>query len=146
MGREKRFKLADVQAIANELLANLRGDPAVETAEMAGSYRRKKETVGDLDLVVASNAPERVTRRFLSMPEMAQVLATGTKTSIVLTGGVQVDLRIVPAESFGAALLYFTGSKAHNIELRRMAQRQGMKINEYGVFDGKDRVAGATED
>jgi len=147
MGGEKRFKLADVEPVAQALLAYLRGDPAVEAVELAGSYRRKKETIGDLDVVAASNAPEQVTGRFLSMREVAQVLATGrTKTSIILTGGVQVDLRIVPAESFGAALLYFTGSKAHNIELRRMAQQRGMKINEYGVFAGKEPVPATTEE
>jgi DNA polymerase (family 10) len=146
MGREKRSKLADVQTTARSLLAYLQDHPAVEAAELAGSFRRRKETVGDLDIVVASNAPETVAGRFLSLPDTARVLATGsTKTSVVLTSGVQVDLRVVPPESFGAALLYFTGSKAHNIELRRMAQQRGLKINEYGVFNGRDRIAGVTE-
>jgi DNA polymerase (family X) len=145
-GRERRFKWADVRPYAEALLARLRAAPAVEAAEIAGSYRRRKETVGDLDLIAASETPERVTKELVAAPDVDRVLAEGpTKASVVLKSGVQVDLRAVPRASYGAALLYFTGSKAHNIALRRLAQQRGLKINEYGVFRGEERLAGADE-
>lgn len=144
--REKRFTWASVRPHAEALLERLRAEPSVERAEIAGSYRRRKETVGDLDLIAASETPARVTKNLVAAPDVDRVLAEGpTKASVVLNSGVQVDLRAVPPESFGAALLYFTGSKAHNIALRRMAQQRGLKINEYGVFRGEQRVAGADE-
>ncbi len=144
--RPTRFKLASVEAYAAAVLANLRGLDGVERIEAAGSYRRRKETVGDLDFVAASRAPAEVVERFTSMPEAAKILAAGpTKASLVLESGVQVDLRVVAPASYGAALLYFTGSKAHNIALRRMARERGLKINEYGVYRGAEPIAGATE-
>jgi DNA polymerase (family 10) len=144
--RQTRYKLASVEAYAAAVLANLRDLEAVEKIEAAGSYRRRKETVGDLDFVVASRSPAKVIERFKSMPEAANVLAAGpTKGSLVLTSGIQIDLRVVAPASYGAALLYFTGSKAHNIALRRMAQERGLKINEYGVYKGAESIAGETE-
>ena len=144
--RETRFKLASVEAYAGAVLANLRDLPGVEKIEAAGSYRRRKETVGDLDFVVASRSPAKVVERFTAMPEAANVLAAGpTKASLVLKSGIQVDLRVVAPASYGAALLYFTGSKAHNIALRRMAQERGLKINEYGVYRDAESIAGETE-
>lgn len=144
--RQKRFTWASVRPYAEALLKRLRAEPSVEMAEIAGSFRRRKETVGDLDLIAASETPARVTKNLVAAPDVDRVLAEGpTKASVVLKSGVQVDLRAVPRESFGAALLYFTGSKAHNIALRRMAQQRGLKINEYGVFRGEQRVAGADE-
>ncbi len=144
--RETRFTWASVRPHAEALLTRLRAEPSVERAEIAGSYRRRKDTVGDLDVIVASETPARVTRNLVAAPDVDRVLAEGpTKASVVLKSGVQVDLRAVARESFGAALLYFTGSKAHNIALRRMAQQRGLKINEYGVFRGEERVAGADE-
>ena len=144
--RDKRFTRASVRPHAEALLKRLRAEPSVEMAEIAGSFRRRKETVGDLDLIAASETPERVTKSLVAAPDADRVLAEGpTKASVVLKSGVQVDLRAVPHESFGAALLYFTGSKAHNIALRRMAQQRGLKINEYGVFRGEQRMAGADE-
>ena len=144
--REKRFKWASVRPYAEALLKRLMAEPSVEAVAVAGSYRRRKETVGDLDLIAASETPARVTKSLVAAPDVDRVLAEGpTKASVVLRGGVQVDLRAVPRESYGAALLYFTGSKAHNIALRRMAQQRGLKINEYGVFRGEERVAGADE-
>ena len=144
--REKRFTWASVRPHAEALVKRLRAGPSVEMAEIAGSYRRRKETVGDLDLVAASETPARVTKSLVAAPDVDRVLVEGpTKASVVLKSGVQVDLRAVPPESFGAALLYFTGSKAHNIALRRMARQRGLKINEYGVFRGEQRVAGADE-
>ncbi len=144
--RPTRYKLASVEAYANAVLANLRGLAGVEKIEAAGSYRRRRETVGDLDFVVASRAGAKVVERFTAMPEAAKILAAGpTRASLVLKSGVQVDLRVVAPESFGAALLYFTGAKAHNIALRRMAQERGLKINEYGVYRGAQSIAGDTE-
>ena len=114
---------------------------------VAGSYRRMRETVGDLDVVVAGDAGRRIVDRFARQAEVAETTARGaTRASVRLRGGLQVDLRVVPAESFGAALVYFTGSKAHNIALRRLAQQRGLKINEYGVYRGERRIAGATEE
>ncbi len=144
--RQTRYKLASVEAYAAAVLANLRDVEGVDKIEAAGSYRRRKETVGDLDFVVASRSPAKVVQRFTSMPEAANILAAGpTKASLVLNSGIQVDLRVVAPQSYGAALLYFTGSKAHNIALRRMAQERGLKINEYGVYKGAQSIAGETE-
>jgi len=146
LGRPTRFKLASVEAEAAAVLANLRDVEGVEKIEAAGSYRRRKETVGDLDFVVASRAPARVVERFGSTPGAAKILAAGaTRASLVLKSGLQIDLRAVAPASYGAALLYFTGSKAHTIALRRMAQERGLKINEYGVYRGAESIAGETE-
>ena len=124
-------------------LAELAG---VQRVEIAGSFRRCKDTVGDLDLLVTARRGTAVTRRFTRFPEVAEVLAEGeTSASVRLASGLQVDLRVLPAASFGAGLYYFTGSRAHNIAVRRLAQRRGLKINEYGVFRGSRRIAGRTE-
>lgn len=125
-------------------LARVRG---VTRVEIAGSYRRGRETVGDLDLLVVSSAPKRAIEALAADEEVGEVLAAGTtRASVRLESGLQVDLRVVPDGSFGAALHYFTGSKAHNIRLRRMAQGRGLKVNEYGVFRGERQVGGATEE
>jgi DNA polymerase (family 10) len=132
---------------AQPILAHLRQCSAVEQLEAAGSYRRGKETVGDLDFLAVARDAGRVMGHFASYGGLADVLLQGeTKMSIRLIGGLQVDLRVVPAESFGAALQYFTGSQAHNIVLRRLAKSRGLKINEYGVFRGKKSIAGRTEE
>jgi len=113
---------------------------------VAGSFRRRQETVGDLDLLVESAAPDKAVAAFTAAPGVREILQQGEGgASIRLESGLQVDLRVVPAESFGAALYYFTGSKAHNIAIRRLAQEQGLKINEYGVFRGEKRIGGRTE-
>ncbi len=145
--RHGRLLLAQAQPLATALLARLCALPEVHQAEAAGSVRRQVETVGDLDLLVATNRPAAVVETFVRGPEVAQVLAAGaTKASIRTTAGLQADLRVVDAEAFGAALQYFTGSQAHNIELRGYAERRGLKINEYGVFtSGGERVGGTTE-
>ena len=141
-----RYLRARVAGFAAALVDRLKASGAVEAAEVAGSFRRAKETVGDLDIVAASKAPQRVMTAFLAAPEIARVIAGGpTRASVVLTSGLQVDLRVVEPASYGAALLYFTGGKDHNIALRRMAQEAGLKINEYGVFLGSKRIAGADE-
>jgi DNA polymerase (family 10) len=114
---------------------------------VAGSYRRCRETVGDLDILVTAQDPGSAIRRFVAYDEVAEVRAQGgTRATVVLNCGLQVDLRAVEGRSFGAALHYFTGSKAHNIAVRTLARGRGLKINEYGVFRGANRVAGETEE
>ena len=119
--------------------------------EVAGSYRRGRETIGDLDFLVVASNVDAAMDHFAAMPDAASVIGRGpTKIAVRLTSGLQVDMRVVPAESFGAALAYFTGSKDHNIVLRGLAKDRGLKINEYGVFrvDGKKEewIAGRTEE
>ena len=134
-------------AVAQAILEHLRRCRAVRKMEVAGSYRRCKDTVGDLDFLVVAEDPEEVMDHFGRFPKVEGVLLRGgTKMSVRLIGGMQVDLRVVPAESFGAAFQYFTGSKAHNIVVRAMAKGRGLKINEYGVFRGQQRIAGRTEE
>ena len=146
-GEERRVKLAIATQYADALIAYLKESPGVERVVAAGSYRRAKETIGDLDLLVTAAPGSAVMDRFVSYPEVEEVLAQGaTKASLRLACKLQVDVRVVPGKSYGAALQYFTGSKAHNVALRQMAQRRGLKINEYGVFKGDRAVAGATEE
>jgi len=143
---EERLYWADADQFAQALVTHLRGSRSVRQIEVAGSYRRGRETVGDLDILVDSSQPEAVMDRFAEFETTAEVLARGdTKMSVRLAGGLQVDLRVVPAESFGAALQYFTGSKQHNVILRGRAKARGLKINEYGVFRDDKYVAGRTE-
>ncbi|UQO36159.1 DNA polymerase/3'-5' exonuclease PolX [Burkholderia cepacia] len=142
----QRFLLPDAAHSLLPLLERLRAIAGVGKAVPAGSFRRRRETVGDLDILVTARDPQAVADAFVGYGEVARVLAHGkTKSSVVLANGLQVDLRVVDADAFGAALVYFTGSKAHNIALRRIAQAGGLKINEYGVFRGDERIAGATE-
>ncbi|MBE0548878.1 MAG: DNA polymerase/3'-5' exonuclease PolX [Rubrivivax sp.] len=146
----RRFRRVDGLAVAESLLAFLRSVPGVVQAEAAGSLRRMRDTVGDLDLLVTARPGSPVMDRFVGFEDVRRVLAHGaSKASVVLRNGMQVDLRAVPGESFGAAWLYFTGSKAHNIALRRLAQERGLKINEYGVYrrvqGGAERITGETE-
>ncbi|KVV19639.1 phosphoesterase [Burkholderia cepacia] len=142
----QRFLLPDAAHSLLPLLERLRAIAGVGKAVPAGSFRRRRETVGDLDILVTARDPQAVADAFVGYAEVARVLAHGkTKSSVVLANGLQVDLRVVDADAFGAALVYFTGSKAHNIALRRIAQAGGLKINEYGVFRGDERIAGATE-
>ena len=142
-----RFKLASVTAHAEALIAYLRAIPTVEQADIAGSYRRSRETIGDLDIVVAATADSDVMDRFLAYEAVAGVVSKGpTRSTVLLRSNLQVDLRVVPEASYGAALHYLTGSKAHSIALRKIGQARGLKINEYGVFHDERRVAGATEE
>ncbi|MCX5890474.1 MAG: DNA polymerase/3'-5' exonuclease PolX [Deltaproteobacteria bacterium] len=142
----KRFKLVTVEPVAESLRQHLQAVPGVDQVIVAGSYRRCKETVGDLDVLVTCEAAFRVLDALVSYEDVSKVLARGdTKSSVVLRNGLQVDLRVVPQESYGAALTYFTGSKAHNIAIRHLGVQRGLKINEYGVFKGEARVAGRTE-
>ncbi|HXX84025.1 MAG TPA: DNA polymerase/3'-5' exonuclease PolX [Casimicrobiaceae bacterium] len=147
LSKEQRVKLATAGQYAQALTEYLQAVPGVERAIVAGSYRRMRETVGDLDVLVSVRASSPVAERFAAYPEVAEVLSGGEKrVSVRLKSGLQVDLRAVPQQSLGAALVYFTGSKAHNIALRRIAQERGLKINEYGVFKGTKRIAGETEE
>ena len=119
----------------------------MDRAAIVGSMRRRKETIGDIDILVISSAPEKVMERFVKLPAVAHVYGQGpTKTNVRLSNNLDADLRVVPAESWGAALCYFTGSKAHNIVLRNIAIKKGWKLNEYGLFEGERRIAGATEE
>ena len=144
---EKRFKLAVAEAEAEGLVAFLRQSLDDGHVVVAGSYRRRRDTVGDLDILVTSRHGAAVGDRLAKYENVASVLAHGpARTTVILRSGLQVDLRVVRDHSYGAALLYFTGSKAHNIALRGLANERGWKLNEYGLFDGKQRIAGATED
>ena len=146
-GAGSRRLLGVVLPLAREIERRLHEIAGVEQAALAGSVRRRKETIGDLDFLVAARDPEKVARAFASMPDVAHVYARGaTKTLVRLANGMDADLRVVPAVSFGAALLYFTGSKAHNVALRRIAQLEGLKLNEYGLFRDARRLAGRTEE
>lgn len=147
LGQARRFKLAVAAQYAEPLAAYLRAGRGVRDVVLAGSFRRMRETVGDIDILATSAEAGPVMERFARYPEVREVLAHGdTRSSVVLQSGLQVDLRVVPPASFGAALHYFTGSKAHNIAVRRLAQARGLKLNEYGVFKGTRQVAGATEE
>jgi len=145
--KSRRYTLAEAEPQAKALLAALRRAPGVASVEAAGSLRRRRETVGDIDLLAVAADPGPVMERFARYPEVREVLSRGsTRSSVVLRSGIQVDLRVVPAASRGAALVYFTGSKPHNIALRRIAQAKGLKLNEYGVYRGRRRIAGETEE
>lgn len=143
----KRYKLAAAEKMAEPLLQYLKETDGVSEAIAAGSYRRKKETVGDLDILVTCSAASPVRERFLRYEGVEEILSQGeTRCSVRLRNGLQVDLRIVPEECYGAALHYFTGSQAHNIAIRRLGVEKGLKINEYGVFKGEVRIAGRKEE
>jgi DNA polymerase (family 10) len=145
--QKQRIKLAIAAQYAEPLADYLRKQPDVDNVVIAGSYRRRRETVGDIDILVSANNSQPVMTAFTGYEEIATVQSQGkTRSTVVLNNGLQVDLRVVPEKSFGAALHYFTGSKSHNIRLRRRAQKQGLKINEYGVFSGKKQIAGRTEE
>ena len=143
----RRFKLAIAAQYAETLRAFLMTVPGVTQVTLAGSFRRMRETVGDLDILAAAKPDSPVMQRFTAYDEVAEVLTAGSKrASVVLKCGIQVDLRVIAEESYGAALQYFTGSKSHNIAIRRIAQKLGLKINEYGVYRGKTRIAGEDEE
>jgi len=147
LSKEHRGKLAVAGHYADALVAHLQRAKGVERTVIAGSYRRMRETVGDLDILVEGRKGNRAVEQLTRYAEVEEVLSSGTtRASVRLRGGLQIDLRVVAPGSFGAALVYFTGSKAHNITLRRLAQDRGLKINEYGVFRGDERIAGDTEE
>jgi len=140
-------RLGDILPLAESVLDELRRCQAVRRLSYAGSLRRMKEVVKDIDLLVSSDKPEVVMRTFTKLPQVREVVAQGmTKTSVVLEPGINCDLRVVEDSSFAAAMQYFTGSKDHNVHLRSIAKELGYKINEYGVFRGEERVACDTEE
>jgi len=148
-GGQARMPLGRALPLGRELVRALQGVPGVKTAELAGSLRRMKETVGDIDILVTSTTAAKVMRAFTALPQVAEVLERGeTKASIRHREGIQVDLRVLEPECFGAALVYLTGSKQHNIRIREIALKKGFKISEYGVFRASTdrRVAGASEE
>jgi len=146
-GAEQRIKLIIAQDIATPLLEYLKNSKGVKQITIAGSYRRRKETVGDLDILVSARQDSTVLDRFVDYDEVEEVIAHGkTRSTVRLRSGMQVDLRVVPQVSYGAALHYFTGSKAHNIAVRKLGVKKGYKINEYGVFKNDTRIAGKTEE
>ncbi len=143
---KERMPLARVYPKARTVVDALRGEPAVDDVLMGGSLRRMKETVADADILVASKDPETVMAAFTGLPMVEKVLSRGlTKSSVRLYGGIQVDVRVVPGSSFGAAAQYFTGSKAHNIRIRALAAGMGLKVNEYGIYRGQEKIAGKSE-
>lgn len=144
--KEKRFKIATVKPTVDSLIEYLKKVPGVNTVAVAGSYRRCRETVGDLDILVTTRQKSPVMRRFLEYDAIDRILASGTtRASVILRSGLQVDVRLVQSASFGAALQYFTGSQDHNIAIRRLGQQRGLKINEYGVYRFEKQMAGRTE-
>ena len=148
-GGQARMPLGRALPLGQELVRALGDVPGVKAIELAGSLRRMKETVGDIDILATSTSPAKVMHAFTTLPQAAEVLERGeTKASIRHREGIQVDLRVLEPECFGAALAYFTGSKQHNIRIREMAVKKGLKISEYGVFRASTgrRVAGATEE
>ncbi len=143
----QRIPLAVAGPAVDELAAALARIPGVDRVAIAGSIRRRKETVGDADLLAVARKADAAIAAFAKLPQVARVIGQGgTKCSVKLGDGFQVDLRVVPAESFGAALLYFTGNKAHNVVLRQLAMKRKWKLNEYGLFRGTRRIAGRTEE
>ncbi|TLZ58488.1 MAG: DNA polymerase/3'-5' exonuclease PolX [Methanobacteriota archaeon] len=144
---QSRTLLAVAWPIAEEILEYLKKNAPIDQASIAGSARRMRETVGDLDLLVTSTDPAEAMRAFTSMPIVKEVVLAGdTKSTVILKARMQVDIRVLEPESWGAGLVYFTGNKDHNIHLRTMAQERGWKLDEYGIFEGKRKIAGKTEE
>jgi len=143
---KERLPLAFVYPRAQNILGKIKKFKEIKEVMVAGSLRRMRETIADVDILASSDHPEKVMEAFVNLPQADKVVAKGkTKSSIVTKEGFQVDLRVVPPESFGAATHYFTGSKAHNIRIRSLGVDKGLKINEYGVFKKQERIAGKTE-
>ncbi len=138
-----RRPLGKALPVAQDIISHLREKAPVKQLQIAGSLRRWKETIGDIDILATSDDPGAVMDAFVHLPQVKQVFARGdTKSTVILAEGMQADLRVVEEGSFGAALCYFTGSKEHNIRLREMGVKRGFKINEYGIFDKKGKKIG----
>ncbi|MCJ8498985.1 DNA polymerase/3'-5' exonuclease PolX [Desulfatitalea alkaliphila] len=143
---DARIKLFEAEQAATNLTTFLKKAKAIKAITVAGSFRRKKDTVGDLDILVTSKRGSGAMKHFLAYDDIHKVLSQGkTRSTVALRSGLQVDLRVVPEVSYGAALHYFTGSKSHTVAIRKLGVKQGYKINEYGVFKGDKRIAGRTE-
>jgi len=144
--KRERFPFEKIFPMARDIKTKLYSLKEVEKVDLAGSLRRREETVGDIDILANTRCPEKAVALFVNLPEVVKIWGQGkTKASVRLKQGIDADLRVVPAISYGAALQYFTGSKEHNMALRRIAIEKGMKLNEYGLFKGKKRVAGQKE-
>jgi len=142
----RRFEYDKIALMVKRITSHLSKLKEVKKIEVAGSFRRKKKTIGDIDILAVSSKPSVVMDRFIDMPGVIKVWGRGeTKSSIRIKPGIDVDLRVVPGKSFGAALQYFTGSKEHNIAVRKVAISKGLKLNEYGLFKGGKMIAGRTE-
>lgn len=148
LGEEQtRFRLADAENLAQPLIEFLEKLPGVEKVVIAGSLRRRRETVGDLDVLVIAKEGRKILEKLSKFERVRDVVSLGgTRATVHVAMNLQVDVRVVPAVSFGAALYYFTGSKAHNVAVRRIAQDKKLKLNEYGLFRGEKRIAGKTEE
>lgn len=145
-GSKERTLLGEALPLGETVVKEVDGIPRTEGTVIAGSLRRMRETIKDIDILTMSDKPEETVRAFTKLNFVDEVLAGGgTKGSVISEQGMQVDLRVVGPESYGAALVYFTGSKAHNVKLRTIALRKGLKINEYGVYKGDKSIAGETE-
>jgi DNA polymerase (family 10) len=145
--KPNRISYADASIVADALLGHMRGCPGLERLEIAGSFRRRRETIGDLDIVTASANASAVLECFRAFPAVIKTLGAGeTRASVILNSGLQVDLRVVPRSSWGAALIYFTGSQAHCVHIRRIAQKLGLLLNEYGLYCGEEALAGSEEE
>jgi DNA polymerase (family 10) len=143
----ERMPLGTALVIAREVIGELQKAAGIRDIEAAGSLRRGKETIGDIDILASGSRKKEIIDTFVHLPLSGSILSQGeTKGSIVTANGIQLDLRVVEKDSFGAALQYFTGSKSHNVRLREIARRSGLKINEYGIFSGDRKVAGAREE
>ncbi len=146
LASQQRMLISVALPLAENLLAEIRKIKGIERADIAGSLRRRRETIGDVDVLVISKDSPSALKRITELPVVKQVLGLGdTKATVMIEGGIQVDVRAVPQKSYGAALQYFTGSKQHNIHLRTLGRRRGLKFNEYGVFRGERRIAGEEE-
>ena len=141
---QERFRLSEADRLVAPLLEHLRGHGGLERIEVAGSYRRRKETVGDVDLLAVSDDGASLMERFTGFDRVEEVEAAGdTRGTVRLDSGLDVDLRVLPAESYGAALAYFTGSKEHNVRVRKRAVRRGLRVSEYGVYREEDGAGSA---
>lgn len=144
----ERRPIGDVLPVAEDIIRSLRETASVKNLELAGSLRRWKETIKDIDILATSGKPKELMRAFTRLPDIQEIIMSGpTKSSVLIRDGIQVDLRVIDDNAYGSALAYFTGSREHNIRLREMAQKKGLKINEYGVFRAKTgrKISGRTE-
>jgi DNA polymerase (family 10) len=142
-----RFLLSEIEPLARELLTALKAEKSVEQALIAGSYRRRQETIGDIDVLATSSEPGKAIRAFCRARPVREIVSRGeTKANVRLAAGIEADLRVLPEKSFGAALQYFTGDKNHNVALRKIAIAKGMKLSEYGLFKKQKFIAGKTEE
>lgn len=142
-----RLKISDAEQYALPIVEYLRKEQDIQTIEIAGSFRRRQETIGDIDILVTCEDGKAVINRFVNYDEADEILSVGeTRSSIVLKSGLQVDLRVLQQKNYGAALLYFTGSKAHNIVIRSLAKQKNWKVNEYGLYEGEEYIVGETEE